>query len=391
MQYLASRIPALWLLAISVFLIHGAPGHAAMKNHTSAEEAILMDYDTGQVLFKKNAHRKMPTASMSKLMTLYMVFWALEADRISMDDTFRVSRKSWEMGGSQMFLEVDDQVSVEDLIHGVIVHSGNDAALTLAEGVGGTEKSFVKAMNDKANELGMDNSHFANASGLPDPDHYSTAHDLALLARATIKNFPEYYKLFDEKEFTYNNIKQSNRNPLLYRDIGADGLKTGHTKEAGYGLIASGKQDGRRAILVLNGLPSEKARAQEGARLLEWGLKGFDNVKLYVAEETVVKAPVVLGHKNRVPLMLSRDVTVTVPKIARDELKVMATYTRPLKAPVERGKKVGTLKVHIPKGETREYPLKTAQKVEGKGFFAKTLAKIQLALTSTADPAQAQK
>ncbi len=374
-------ILTLLLTSFSSFTAHKA--RAAETGHTTAKQAIMIDYDTGMVLFEKNADEKMPTSSMSKVMTMYMVFEALKDKRLSLDTKLPVSEKAWRKGGSKMFVEVGDSVTVEDLIRGVIVQSGNDATIVLAEGLAGTEEAFADGLNAKAAALGMTNSHFVNASGWPDPDHYSTARDLSTLAKAIIHNFPDRYPYFAEKEFTYNNIKQPNRNPLLYRNIGADGLKTGHTEVGGYGLIGSGERNGRRTILVINGLPNDKARAQESARLIDWGLRGFENVKLFSAGETVTNAKVVMGKAEQVPLMLENDLTVTVPIAVRNDLKVQAIYSGPLVAPVEKGQQVGTLQIEVPRIGTFEAPLLAADTVNKLGFFASTLAKAKLMLSGS--------
>lgn len=357
------------LLLFAVIVIASDAANAQL-NSTSAKQALLMDYDTGMILYEKNAHQKMPTSSMSKVMTMYMVFEALRDGRLLMDTKLPVSEKAWRKGGSKMFVEVGKRVAVEDLVRGVIIQSGNDATIVLAEGLAGSEDDFAKALTQKAKELGMNDSNFKNASGWPDPDHYSTARDLATLAYHIISDFPEYYSFYSEKEFTYNNIKQPNRNPLLYRNIGADGIKTGHTEDGGYGLIGSGTRHGRRVILVVNGLPSEKDRAQESARLLEWGLRGFENFDLFAKGESVAKAQVALGKSETVPLQIKEAIKVTLPSSIKNDLKVQVRYNGPLQAPVKAGAEVGKLLVTIPRGKTIEYPLVAASSVDKVGFFS---------------------
>lgn len=347
---------------------------------TIAREAIVIDYDTGTVLLDKNADQKMPTSSMSKTMTIYMAFEALKNGKLSLDQKLPVSEKAWRMQGSKMFVEVGSAIAVEDLIRGIIIQSGNDATIVLAEGISGTEEGFADMMNAKAREIGMDNSHFVNASGWPDPEHYSTARDLATLAVHTIRDFPDFYKYYAEKEFTWHNIHQMNRNPLLFRDIGADGLKTGHAEEAGYGVIGSGTMDGRRVVLVVNGLADEKERAQESARLLEWGLRNFENAKLFTAGDTVEQAYVAMGESEQIPLIVNEDIVVTVPKAVRNDLKVTALYETPLIAPVKKGDQVGTLRVDIPRVGVREYPLMAGQDVDKLGLIAGTLTKAKMML-----------
>ncbi len=353
---------------------------AVSTGPTVAKQAIIIDYDTGMTLLEKNPDEKMPTSSMSKTMTVYLVFQALKEGKLKLDDTLPVSEKAWRMEGSKMFIEVGKQIKVEDLIQGVIVQSGNDATVALAEGIAGTEEAFADRMNTKAESIGMSNSHFMNASGWPDPDHYSTARDLSTLAVHLIRDFPEDYKYYSEKEFTYNNIRQPNRNPLLYRNIGADGIKTGHTEGAGYGLMGSGARDGRRVVMVLNGLESEKVRAEESARLLDWALRSFENVKIFAAGETVEEAPVVMGKSATVPLVIQKDLNVTVPVSVKNDLKVEVAYKGPLQAPVKKGQQVGVLRVDSPRIGKIELPLIAGADVGRIGFFAGTIAKARLML-----------
>jgi D-alanyl-D-alanine carboxypeptidase (penicillin-binding protein 5/6) len=345
---------------------------------TSAKQAFMLDVETGLTLMAKNEDHQMPTSSMSKAMTLYLVFEALKEERIGLEDSFKVSEKAWRKGGSKMFVEVDKKVKVEDLIRGVAVQSGNDATIVLAEGLAGDEDSFAQALTMKAGELGMKNSNFINASGWPDPNHYSTARDLAVLGKRLILDFPEYYHYFSETEFTFSNINQKNRNPLLYRDIGADGVKTGHTESGGYGLIGSGKFGNRRVVLVLNGLESEKDRAQESARLLEWGLKAFSNIQLFSKGETVEYAYVVMGKKEQIPLVINRDLMITIPNNVRNDLKVEVVIKEPLVAPVKRGDKLGELVVDVPRVTKLNIPLYAGEDSEELGFMAATIAKMKL-------------
>jgi len=356
-------------------------GHADTLT-TTAKQAIIIDYDTGTVLFEKNADEKTPTSSMSKVMTMYLVFEALKKGDLSLDDTLLVSEKAWKKGGSKMFVEVGKKIKVEDLIRGVIIQSGNDATIVLAEGLAGSEDVFAQALNRTAKELGMNNSQFQNASGWPDPDHYSTARDLATLGTAIIKNFPEYYEYYSEKSFEFNGISQSNRNPLLKLNIGADGIKTGHTEDGGYGLMASGKSDdGRRVIMVLNGMESKSERKSESARLMQWALKSFKTVSLFNDETSIATAPVYLGSNTSVPLAAKESVKFVAPKIFSDDLKVEVQYNSPLKAPVTQGQEVGVVKVHIPKGDTIEVPLVAMRNVAELGFIPKLIQKARLLST----------
>lgn len=368
-------LPAICVIAI---LVGSLPAHAQME--TPAKQAIMIDYDTGTVLMAKNPDERMPTSSMSKTMTMYMVFDAIKNGHLTKDSELPVSEKAWRMGGSKMFVDVGKQIKAEDLIRGVIVQSGNDATIVLAEGVAGTEEAFADRMNVKAQQIGMKNSHFANASGWPDPNHYSTAYDLAILATHMIRDFPDEYHYWSEKEFTYNNIHQPNRNPLLYRGIGADGIKTGHTEEGGYGLIGSGTMNGRRVILVVNGLANDSERAQESARLLEWGLKSFENIALFKAGENVGDADVVLGDTTTVPLMVEKDIAITLPVAVRNDMKIEAVYQSPLKAPVKKGQAVGTLRITVPRLPPMETSLVSAQDVQKQNFVSGAFTKMKILL-----------
>lgn len=362
---------------ILVFLLL-LPGVARAED-TIAKQAIMLDYDTGTVLLEKNADQRMTPSSMTKEMTMYLTFEALKSGKLTMDQTLPVSERAWRMQGSKTFLPLNSQVRVEDLIRGVIIQSGNDAAVVLAEGIGGTEDNFALMMNKKAEELGMKNTHFMNASGWPDPNHYTTCRDLATLVMHQLHDFPEYYHYYSEIDFTYNKIKQGNRNPLLYRNIGGDGLKTGHTDEGGYGLIGSGKLGGRRVIFVVNGLDSMQARADEGARLLEWGLKTFENVRLFKPGETIEKAPVVFGQAEEVPLTVDKDLLVTLPLAAKKNIKVSVNYQTPLKAPIMKGQEIGKVHIELPNGMPPvDQPLIAAKGVDKLGFFQMAFAKAKL-------------
>ncbi len=351
---------------------------------TKAKAAIVVDFETGAVLLEKNADERMPTASMSKVMTMYMVFDALKAGTLSLEDELPVSEKAWRKGGSKMFVEVGKKVGVEDLIHGVIVQSGNDATIVLAEGLAGSEETFADRMTDTARSIGMKNSNFTNASGWPDPDHYSTARDLATLGRSLIANFPQYYGYYSEKDFTFNAIKQGNRNPLLYRNLGADGIKTGHTSEAGYGLIGSGERDGRRVVFVVSGLESSADRAQESAKILDWALRAFENEKVYAQGETVAQIPVVLGSQGSVSAVLAEDLVLTLPDVGRDQVKIKAVYDEPLRAPLGAGDQIGELQISVPGLDDRSVPLIAGHDVSAQDFFNAGLSKLIMILTGQA-------
>lgn len=330
---------------------------------TAAKQAILIDDTTGTVLFNKNADERMFPASMSKLMTLYIVFDHLKSGSLSLETAFRVSEKAWRMGGSKMFVEVNSRVAVNELLRGVIVQSGNDACIVLAEGIAGSEEAFAQMMNEYAEKLGMHHSHFVNATGWPNPDHVSTAHDLALLSHHIIHDFPQYYSLFDEKTYTYNGIKQGNRNPLLYTYSGADGLKTGHTEVSGYGLTASAKRDGRRLIVVVNGLADVNERAREGERLLDYGFREFANYHLFKAGDIVENVEVWLGDEPTVPVKVDEDVTLTLARKEREGLKVTVQAPGPVPAPVTKGTEVAKLVIEVPDKPPVEHPLLASEDV----------------------------
>ncbi len=344
---------------------------------TSAREAIILDYDTGAVLFEKDADASMPPASMSKIMTAYIAFQQLRDGRLSLEDTIPISKKAWRKGGSKMFVEVGKRVKVDDILRGIIVQSGNDAAIALAEHLAGTEEAFAAEMTRTARELGMENSTFRNATGWPDPEHRMTARDLATLATKIIRNFPEFYSIYSETSFTYNEIKQGNRNPLLYKDMGADGLKTGHTEAAGYGLTASAERNGRRLILVVNGLKSARQRSRESETLMEWGFREFDNVTLFKKGEAVEHGLVWLGDQARVPLIPEQDITLTLRRSARRDMKVSVRFQEPIPAPITAGTRMATLVVEAPEMATLELPLVAGASIERLGVFGRVGAALE--------------
>ena len=376
------RLKSIFFLLLGVAAAAGLPSAAwaAATIETQAEEAFLVDFDTGAVLLDKNADQLMPPSSMSKLMTAYLVFDRLEDGRLSLDDKLTVSEKAWRKGGSKMFVKVGNQVRVEDLLQGVIVQSGNDACIVLAEGLAGSEEAFAELMQKRARELGMEKSTFRNATGWPDPNHMMTARELAILAKHIITDHPQYYHYYSEKEFTWNDIRQGNRNPLLYTNIGADGLKTGHTEDAGYGLTASAVQNGRRLILVVNGLPSIKARADESERLMSWGFREFDNYALFKAGDTVDEAPVWLGAEDTVPLVIANDLKVTMPRNDRNGMQVSVVYDSPIPAPIPAGQEIAKLRVTWPDGVPVEVPLQAGKDVEQLGPFGRIAASVKFLL-----------
>lgn len=354
--------------ALAALVLLGPALATAQTIDTAAEQAILIDMGTDTVLFEKNADEQMPTSSMGKMITIYELFKRLDDGRLSLDDTFTVSEKAWNMGGSKMFVEVGESVTIKELLNGIIVSSGNDASVVAAEGIAGTEGYFAEQATQTARDLGMANTNFANASGWPEDDQYSTAHDLAKLAMATIRNFPDLYdRFYDGRSFAYNGIEQSNRNPLLGYVRGADGLKTGHTQAAGYGLAGSVKRGERRLVFVINGLPSKDARRREGEKLVEWGFREFETYELFAGGETVVTAETWLGQPGRVDLVIENPVRVTLHRSARADMTVRAQYQEPVEAPVAAGATAGTVRVQAPGLNTLERPLVANEAVDQLG------------------------
>ncbi|MCA3329259.1 MAG: D-alanyl-D-alanine carboxypeptidase, partial [Roseomonas sp.] len=341
-----------------------------------ARQALVVDFETGATLLEKNADERMPPSSMSKLMTMYVVFERLRQNRLQMDQMLPVSERAWRMGGSKMFVDIGQQVRVEDLIRGVIVQSGNDACIVLAEAISGSEQQFAELLHETGRRIGLINSNFRNSTGWPDPEHRMTARDLSILARRIITDFPDYYRFYNERSFRFSNISQDNRNPLLSRVPGADGLKTGHTEEAGFGLTGSAIRDGRRVILVVNGLPSMRARAEESERLMEWAFREFEAVTLFRAQDTVEEVPVYLGERRTVPMVGGRDITLTLPRRWRDRLEVRVRYQAPLSAPVMRGQTIGELQVAGQGVPTLSVPLVAGADVEKLGLLPRIPAVI---------------
>jgi len=370
-----SRRTSFFVLAAFAFSVMGFTSSASAIE-TPAAFAYLVDTTTGTVLLDKNGAMPTAPASMSKLMTLYMLFERLQDGRLSLDDKFYVSENAWrkggaKTGGSTMFLEPSTRVRVEDLIRGIVIQSGNDACIVVAEALSGSEEAFAQEMTAKARELGMMDSVFKNATGWPDPEHVMSARDLALLAQLTIERFPEYYYYFSEKSFVYNGIKQSNRNPLLYKDMGVDGLKTGHTVESGYALTSSAIRDGRRLILVLNGLSSKQLRSSESERLLEWGFREFGNYTLFQAGDVVTDASVWLGEKATVALVIENDLTLTLPKSARRKMQVKVSFEGPVPAPLKKGQRIATLTITAPDVKPVEVGLLAAENIGQLGLVGR--------------------
>ena len=362
-----------WALIGAISLGMSGISTAQEPVQSVAEYAYITDFNSGRVLMEKNGEVAMKPASMAKIMTTYIAFERIKEGSLSLDDKFIVSERAWKKGGSRMFLDPGTAVTVRELLLGVNVQSGNDAAIVLAEGISGSEDAFADEMNDKARELGMYDTVFRNATGWPDPDLTTTARDLNILSTAMIRNFPsddypELYPMYSIKNYTYNGIKQGNRNPLLYKDESADGLKTGHTEESGYGLVGSSKRGNQRIILVLNGMKSKNERAQESRRLMDFMFREFKQYELFNDNEVVDEANIWLGNKPTISLLAGDAVHKVMSRKERRSLKVTVNWSDPIPAPIAKGQAVGTIRLSY-NGKTEDYPLIAAEDVAALGFF----------------------
>lgn len=363
---------------------------SARAFETKAKNAILMDYETGAYLFTKQHQEKIAPASMSKLMTVYVLLNKIKEGEVSLDDKFTVSENAWRKGGaasggSTMFLKIGQEVAVEDLLKGILIQSGNDACIVVAENIAGSEPEFASLMNETAEKIGLKNAHFENATGLPHPEHKISVEDLAKLARHIISEFPEYYHIFSEKEFTFNGIKQGNRNPLLYTLKGSDGLKTGHTAEAGFCLTGSAVRNGRRLIEVIAGLESNRERAVETENLMTWGFANFENYRFFNQNQIMAQIPVWYGAVKSVDAVVSETVTKTLKKSSKNKYSAKIIYDKPLKAPVLKGDKVGELFVAY-NGETAEkIPLVAKDSVARVGFASRFLDNLKYFIFGSTD------
>ena len=345
----------------------------AAEIDTTAEFAYVTDFASGKVLMEKDPDAPMKPASMAKIMTVYVAFQRIADGSLSLDDTFLISEKAWRKGGSKTFVEVGKQVAVRDLLMGVVVQSGNDAAIAIAEGISGTEDGFAEEMNYVARQLGMTNTVFRNATGWPDPEQITTARDLNILATALVRDFPpdsypDLYPMFAEKDFTYNGIKQGNRNPLVYGTLGADGLKTGHTEESGYGLVGSAVREGQRVMMVLNGMTSMKQRSSESRRLMDLMFREFKQYRFFDKGEAVDRAAVWLGNEARVDLVLEEPLHLVLSRTDRRRMKMSVQWNDPVPAPIKAGQKIGTLTLDFPDRSTT-YDLNAATDVAELGMF----------------------
>ena len=341
---------------------------------SNAKQAVLIDADTGYVLYEKNADELTAPSSMSKMMTVYLIFEKLQNGTLSLTDQLEVSKAAWAKRGSRMFLEENSQVSVEDLLRGIIVQSGNDACVVIAEAFSGTEENFSEELNIKAREIGLENSNFTNSTGWPDEGHLSTARDLSIIAIKTVQNFPEYYHFYAEESFEYNGINQRNRNTLLNKPVGVDGLKTGHTEAGGHGLAASALRKNQRLIMVINGLSSNKERTAEAIKLLEWGYRNFTNFDLLKEGMAVLQAKVWLGDKKTVPLVINEDTKITIPSKSRDKLQFKIEYDSPISAPIEEGTKIAELEITAPGIDSLRIPLYAGSTITSLGPLSKLLS-----------------
>jgi D-alanyl-D-alanine carboxypeptidase (penicillin-binding protein 5/6) len=366
----------MWALAIMGLCLTAvamaAPNPSGQGFQSAAPTAILIDAESGGVLYEKNADDPVPPASLSKLMTTEVVLNEIKQERLALTEELIVSVNAWRRGGapsrtSSMFAPVHSKVTVDDLLHGVIIQSANDACITLAEGIAGSEDSFARMMNARAFELGLTKSKFVNSTGLPEPTgQLMSVRDLAKLAQHIINTYPDFYPYYGEREFTYNKIRQQNRNPLLAMNLGADGLKTGFTKEAGYGLVGSAVRDGLRLIVVVNGLKSEKERADDAKRLLEWGFNNFHPNYLFAEGETIAEAKVYGGDQRYVPLVSDRPLRIMSQRNVRERIVARVVYSGPVRPPVEKGQRIGTLKVWRGDSVALEVPLQAGEGV-GRG------------------------
>ena len=365
-------------ILLFVLLVAALPSLAAPQPPVStlppapeiaAKAYILVDYYSGQALLQRGGDERVEPASLTKLMTAYLTFAALRQGTIKPAQQMPVSERAWRAEGSRMFIQPNMPVTVDELIRGMIVQSGNDACIALAEGISGSEEAFVQRMNQEAQRLGMKNTHFMNATGLPHPNHYTTARDLSLLAQAIIRDFPEYYPLYSLKEYKYNNVSQANRNRLLWLDPTVDGMKTGHTESAGFCLITSAKRESRRLISVVLGTASDSMRASESQKLLNYGFQNFDTHRLYQKGQTVATLPVWKGSDNSLKAGVAQDLYVSLPKGLYARLKATLASKQPLLAPLYAGQAVGAIRLALDDKPYAEYPLVALEGVAAANFF----------------------
>ncbi|MBT8765403.1 D-alanyl-D-alanine carboxypeptidase family protein [Pseudomonas boanensis] len=369
-------LPAALLIAVPVS--QAAQQIIPSPPQLAAKSYVLMDAQSGQVLVENNGDQRLPPASLTKLMTAYIATVEIRKGQVGENDPVTISEHAWRTGGSRMFVQVNTQVSMSDLLHGIIIQSGNDASVAVAEHIAGSEDAFADMMNTTAEKLGMTNSHFMNATGLPDPEHYSSAHDMARLGRAIIYEDPAHYAIYSQKEFFWNNIKQPNRNLLLWRDKTVDGLKTGHTDEAGYCLVASAVRDNMRLIAVVFGTNSEQARAAETQKLLTYGFRFFETQTFYQKGAELAKAQVWKGANREVKAGLAQDLTLTLPKGQAKKLQASMALTPQLIAPIKQGDVIGKVEVKMDDQVVHSADLIALETVEEGGFFRRLWDSIRL-------------
>ena len=360
------------LLLLIVFLLLTRQSFAI---ESIAKTALVIDLSTNEILLEKNSTEKTYPSSMTKMMTALVAFEKIKDGSLSLDQEFLISKKAWKMGGSKMFIEVDKRVSVYDLLLGVVVQSGNDASIAIAEGISGSEEIFAIEMNNLGKKIGLTGSNFTNSSGWPDDNHYTTAEDLAKVAQYTIENHYELYQMYKISDFTYNGIKQDNRNPLLYTFEGADGFKTGYTEAAGYGLVGSAERGDRRLILVLNGLESSKSRAQESLRLMDWGFNNFQLVDFYKKNEVIQEVDTWLGKEDKVDLVALEDISVSIPKAQLSSAKVTVIVEEPIATPIKIGDQIAKLQISFADKQV-DFPLYSGEDIDQKNFFSRIFSAI---------------
>ena len=360
------------LLLLIVFLLLTRQSFAI---ESIAKTALVIDLSTNEILLEKNSTEKTYPSSMTKMMTALVAFEKIKDGSLSLDQEFLISKKAWKMGGSKMFIEVDKRVSVYDLLLGVVVQSGNDASIAIAEGISGSEEIFAIEMNNLGKKIGLTGSNFTNSSGWPDDNHYTTAEDLAKVAQYTIENHYELYQMYKISDFTYNGIKQDNRNPLLYTFEGADGFKTGYTEAAGYGLVGSAERGDRRLIVVLNGLESSKSRAQESLRLMDWGFNNFQLVDFYKKNEVIQEVDTWLGKEDKVNLVALEDISVSIPKAQLSSAKVTVLVEEPIATPIKIGDQIAKLQISFADKQV-DFPLYSGEDIDQKNFFSRIFSAI---------------
>jgi len=360
------------LLLLIVFLLLTRQSFAI---ESIAKTALVIDLSTNEILLEKNSTEKTYPSSMTKMMTALVAFEKIKDGSLSLDQEFLISKKAWKMGGSKMFIEVDKRVSVYDLLLGVVVQSGNDASIAIAEGISGSEEIFAIEMNNLGKKIGLTGSNFTNSSGWPDDNHYTTAEDLAKVAQYTIENHYELYQMYKISDFTYNGIKQDNRNPLLYTFEGADGFKTGYTEAAGYGLVGSAERGDRRLIVVLNGLESSKSRAQESLRLMDWGFNNFQLVDFYKKNEVIQEVDTWLGKEDKVDLVALENISVSIPKAQLSSAKVTVLVEEPIATPIKVGDQIAKLQISFADKQV-DFPLYSGENIDQKNFFSRIFSAI---------------